>query len=58
MRGEAVGLFKAGVFYPSFAYRGEEKLDKKNVWNYELDGTVVRAFPPSLPPSPPCSPIC
>ncbi len=36
-----MGLFKAGVFYPSFAYRGEEKVDKKNVWNYELDGKCV-----------------
>ncbi|GAB5037404.1 2og-fe oxygenase [Nannochloropsis oceanica] len=38
MREEAVGLYRAGVFYPSFAFRGEERLDKKNVYNYELEG--------------------
>ncbi|EWM20493.1 prolyl 4-hydroxylase [Nannochloropsis gaditana] len=38
MRQEASGLFQAGVFYPSFAYRGDERLEKKNVWNFELDG--------------------
>jgi len=49
MREEAVGLYRAGVFYPSFAFRGEERLDKKNVYNYELEGTLEWAFPPVLP---------